>query len=60
MLNNPLLTRAISCILLGLGLYLALENTLISANVLQFSIWCNDSDGVWCSGASDWFRTGFC
>lgn len=37
MLSNPLLTRAISCILLGLGLYLALENTLISANVLQFS-----------------------
>lgn len=37
MLNNPLLTRAFAFILLALGLYLALENTIISADVLQSS-----------------------
>lgn len=37
MLNMPLMSRAFSCILLALGLYLALENTLISAEVLQRS-----------------------
>lgn len=35
MLNNPTLTRAFACILLGLGLYLATENTVISSNVLE-------------------------
>jgi hypothetical protein len=35
MLNLPLLSRIFSVILLALGLYLALENTLISAQVLQ-------------------------
>ena len=37
MLNMPLMSRAFACILLALGLYLALENTLISADVLQRS-----------------------
>jgi phosphate/sulfate permease len=37
MLNLPLLSRVFSVILLALGLYLALENTLISAQVLQRS-----------------------
>jgi phosphate/sulfate permease len=37
MLNNPLMSRAFAFILLTLGLYLALENTLISASVLQMS-----------------------
>jgi ABC-type uncharacterized transport system permease subunit len=37
MLNLPLLSRAFACILLALGLYLALENTLISAQVLQMA-----------------------
>ena len=37
MLNNPTLTRAFAIILLSLGLYLATENTIISANVLQMS-----------------------
>lgn len=37
MLDNPILSRAFACILLALGLYLALENTLISADVLQKS-----------------------
>lgn len=32
MLNNPILTRAFACILLGLGFYLATENTIISSN----------------------------
>ena len=34
MLNLPLLTRAFAVILLALGLYLALENTIISSDVL--------------------------
>ena len=37
MLNLPLLTRAFAAILLALGLYLALENTVISADVLGVS-----------------------
>ena len=35
MLNLPLMTRAFAAILLALGLYLALENTVISADVLE-------------------------
>lgn len=37
MLNLPLLTRAFAGLLLALGLYLATENTLISADVFQAS-----------------------
>lgn len=37
MLNNPLLARAFAFILLALGLYLAIENTIISAFVLASS-----------------------
>ena len=37
MLNIPLLTRAFAAILLALGLYLAIENTVISADVLERS-----------------------
>lgn len=37
MLSLPLLTRAFAAILLALGLYLALENTVISADVLGAS-----------------------
>ena len=37
MINNPMLTRAFAFILLALGLYLAIENTIISSNVLETS-----------------------
>jgi hypothetical protein len=37
MLNNPMLARAFASILLALGLYLAIENMIISAQVLQTS-----------------------
>ena len=37
MLNIPLLTRAFAGVLLALGLYLATENTIISADVLESS-----------------------
>lgn len=37
MLTNPTLTRAFAMILLGLGFYLATENTVISSNVLETS-----------------------
>lgn len=37
MLNIPMLTRAFAGILLALGLYLATENTVISADVLEAS-----------------------